>query len=73
MPATPVVLLLPALAPWKATARVRINLAVASLFFVMSFMTFLYSITKISPRLSALLASTSPVFALALAAIALKG
>jgi drug/metabolite transporter (DMT)-like permease len=69
---TPVVFLFPDLAPWKATARVRINLAASSIFFVMSFMTFLYSITKISPGLSALLSSTSPVFALALAAVALK-
>ena len=68
----PVAVLFPDLAPWKAAARVRINLAASSLFFVMSFMTFLYSITKISPGLSALLSSTSPVFALAMTAFALK-
>ncbi len=69
---TPVVFFLPELAPWKATKRVQFNLAASSIFFVMSFMTFLYSITKISPGLSALLSSTSPVFALAIAAVALK-
>ncbi len=68
----PVAFMFPNLAPWKATVRVRFNLAASSFFFVVSYMTFLYSITKISPGLSALLSSTSPVFALALSAIALK-
>ncbi|MSQ08147.1 MAG: DMT family transporter [Dehalococcoidia bacterium] len=68
----PVAFMFPNLAPWKATARVRFNLVASSFFFVVSYMTFLYSITKISPGLSALLSSTSPVFALALSAIALK-
>lgn len=69
---TPFAFIFPALVPWKASKRVQFNLAASSLFFVLAFMTFLYSITRISPGLSALLSSTSPVFALALAAIALR-
>lgn len=69
---TPFAFIFPDLVPWKATRRVQFNLAASSLFFVLAFITFLYSITKISPGLSALLSSTSPVFALGLAAVALK-
>ena len=68
----PLAVMSPGLVPWKATAKVRLDLAASSFFFVTSFMTFLYSITKISAGLSALLSSTAPVFAMGISAFTLK-
>ena len=68
----PMAFFIPEIVPWKAPVRVNLYLIGSSIFFVSSFMTFLYSITKVSPGVTALLSSTSPVFALAFASVILK-
>ncbi len=68
----PVAVLAPSLRLSKVPKRARPYLAISAVFFVAGFLTFLYSITKIPAGRSALISSTSPVFALAFSVVLLR-
>jgi drug/metabolite transporter (DMT)-like permease len=67
----PVAWLSPGLRLSTVPRSARPYLAISAVFFVAGFLTFLYSITKIPAGRSALISSTSPVFALLLSVLLL--